>query len=114
MPFNIWCEGCKAHIGKGVRYNAEKKAAGSYFSTKIFNFRMKCHLCPNYIEIQTDPKNSDYVVMKGASKKTETWDEGEENGTIPILEENEARKLAEDPFYKLEQTNIEVEKVNSI
>ncbi len=25
MPFNVWCLHCKAHIGKGVRYNAEKK-----------------------------------------------------------------------------------------
>lgn len=24
MPYNIWCEGCKKHIGMGVRYNAEK------------------------------------------------------------------------------------------
>lgn len=56
MPFNIWCLGCNAHIGKGVRYNAEKKQAGNYFSTKIYNFRMKCHLCDNYIEINTDPE----------------------------------------------------------
>jgi len=69
VPFNIWCEGCKSHIGKGVRYNAEKKAAGKYFSTKIWNFRMKCHLCPNYIEIETDPEHTDFKVVKGASKK---------------------------------------------
>ncbi len=25
MPFNVWCLHCNAHIGKGVRYNAEKK-----------------------------------------------------------------------------------------
>lgn len=56
MPFNIWCNGCQAHIGKGVRYNAEKKSVGKYFSTKIWNFRMKCHLCDNYIEVQTDPQ----------------------------------------------------------
>ena len=24
MPYNIWCDGCKKHIGMGVRYNAEK------------------------------------------------------------------------------------------
>jgi len=26
MPYNIWCGGCNIHIGKGVRYNAEKKS----------------------------------------------------------------------------------------
>lgn len=40
----------------GVRYNAEKKTVGKYYSTPIIQFRMKCHLCDNYIEIQTDPK----------------------------------------------------------
>ena len=28
MPYNIWCDGCKAHIAMGVRYNAEKKKVG--------------------------------------------------------------------------------------
>jgi len=111
IPYNIWCLGCKGHIGKGVRYNAEKKAVGNYHSTRIFKFRMKCHLCPNYIEIQTDPQNSDYVVVGGASKKVETWEEGQENETIPLLEEDEARKLVEDPFYKLENSNKDVEKI---
>lgn len=52
MPIHSWravvvcrCEGCGAHIGKGVRYNAEKKTVGQYFSTKILQFSMKCHLC---------------------------------------------------------------------
>jgi len=29
MPYNIWCGGCKNHIGMGVRYNAEKTKVGS-------------------------------------------------------------------------------------
>ena len=40
----------------GVRYNAEKSQVGKYYSTPIFKFRMKCHLCDNYFEIETDPK----------------------------------------------------------
>ena len=40
----------------GVRYNAEKKKVGNYYTTPIYKFRMKCHLCDNYIEIETDPK----------------------------------------------------------
>jgi len=49
MPYNIWCGGCGIHIARGVRYNAQKKQIGKYFSTSIFLFRMRCHLCPNYI-----------------------------------------------------------------
>lgn len=35
---------------------------------------MKCHLCVNYIEIQTDPANCDYVIVSGAQRKEERWD----------------------------------------
>ena len=42
----------------GVRYNAEKKKIGNYFSTPIYSFRCKCHLCDGWFEIQTDPKVS--------------------------------------------------------
>jgi hypothetical protein len=40
----------------GVRYNAEKKKIGSYYSTPIYSFRCKCHLCDGWFEIETDPK----------------------------------------------------------
>jgi len=78
LPFNIWCAGCGNHVGVGVycygyihfgavtmaiaclgvRYNAEKTQVGKYYSTPIFQFRMKCHLCDNHFEIRTDPKVS--------------------------------------------------------
>ena len=45
----------------GVRYNAEKSKVGNYYSTPIFKFRMKCHLCDSHFEIQTDPKVSTSV-----------------------------------------------------
>ena len=35
MPYHIWCGGCEAMIAKGVRFNAEKKQVGNYFSTKV-------------------------------------------------------------------------------
>jgi hypothetical protein len=42
--------------GAGVRFNAEKKKVGMYYTTPILSFRMKCHLCDNWFVIQTDPK----------------------------------------------------------
>jgi coiled-coil domain-containing protein 130 len=77
MPYNIWCDGCKAHIAMGVRYNAEKKKVGMYLSTPINEFRMKCHLCDQHFEIRTDPKNMDYVIMSGARRKEQRWDMAE-------------------------------------
>jgi coiled-coil domain-containing protein 130 len=35
MPYNIWCGGCQSMIAKGVRFNAEKKQVGNYYSTKV-------------------------------------------------------------------------------
>ena len=45
----------------GVRYNAEKKKVGNYYTTPIYRFRMKCHLCDNHFEIETDPKVSHLI-----------------------------------------------------
>ncbi|KAG9287448.1 hypothetical protein G9A89_023820 [Geosiphon pyriformis] len=103
LPYNIWCDGCGKHIGKGVRYNAEKKKVGNYYSTPIWSFRMKCHLCDNWIEIHTDPKNAQYIVVGGARQKVETWDP-EDTETIKLKDDDEQRKLAEDSLYKLEHT----------
>ncbi len=42
------------------------------------------------------------MVTSGAKQKNETWEAGPEEGTVKYLEEEEKKKLAEDPFYKLE------------
>ncbi len=51
-----------------MRYNAEKKTVGMYFSTKILEFKMRCHLCSNDIIVTTDPKNAEYVVTRCAPR----------------------------------------------
>ena len=74
MPYNIWCEGCGNHVGMGVRYNAEKKKVGMYYTTPVYQFRMKCHLCDNHFEIKTDPANLDYEIVSGARRQERRWD----------------------------------------
>ncbi|ORZ01726.1 CWC16 protein [Syncephalastrum racemosum] len=103
MPFNVWCTGCDNHIGRGVRYNAEKKKIGNYYSTPILQFRMRCHLCSGWIEIHTDPKNSAYVVVSGARKKVEEW-EPEDNEVVKLKDDETKEKLESDPLYRLEHT----------
>lgn len=101
MPYNIWCEGCNKHIGMGVRYNAEKKKVGMYYSTPIYQFRMKCHLCDNYFEIKTDPANLDYEIVSGARRQEKRWDPTENEQVVP--EDKEVtRKMAVDAMFKLE------------
>ncbi|XP_034044004.1 coiled-coil domain-containing protein 130 homolog [Thalassophryne amazonica] len=110
MPYNIWCDGCKNHIGMGVRYNAEKKKVGNYYTTPIYRFRMKCHLCVNYIEMQTDPATCDYVIVSGAQRKEERWDMAE-NEQILTTERAEKEKLETDAMFKLEHSGKDKQKL---
>lgn len=101
MPYNIWCNGCENHIGMGVRYNAEKKKIGMYYSTPLYQFRMKCHLCDNHFEIKTDPANLDYVIVSGARRQENRWDPTQNEQVVPETKEVSCR-LYDDAMYKLE------------
>nr|SVE83904.1 EOG090X0DK6 [Daphnia pulex] len=104
MPYNIWCEGCpdkSIPIGMGVRYNAEKTKVGMYYSTPIYQFRFKCHLCPNYIVMKTDPGNLDYVIVSGAKRQERRWDPLDNEQVVPE-EKSTSQKLATDAMFKLE------------
>ncbi|KAF8535980.1 CWC16 protein, partial [Trichophaea hybrida] len=99
MPFNIFCQTCSGHIAQGVRFNAEKKKVGNYFSTPIFSFRMRHTVCSGWIEIRTDPKNTAYVVTEGAKKKTA--DDEPVPGIVRVRDPDEV--LVEDPFARTEK-----------
>lgn len=114
MPFNVRCVGCDNHIAKGVRFNAEKKQIGNYFSTKIWSFRFPCHcedgtsrtdrrLNPHFIEVHTDPKNAEYVVAEGAVRVADpSLLSPEDLGVERALDPDEVTKRSVNPFYKLE------------
>lgn len=101
MPYNIWCDGCKNHIGMGVRYNAEKKKVGNYYSTPVYQFRMKCHLCDNYFDIKTDPANLDYEIVSGARRQENRWDPTQNEQVVPETKETQ-RRMFDDAMFKLE------------
>lgn len=143
MPFPVWCHTCKPPsststasardksereqrtddddcvlIGQGVRFNAEKKKVGNYYSTPIWSFRMKHSVCGGWIEIRTNPKNAEYVVVEGGRRRAQAVDTMGPDGPLGLwIEEgggagaNEihVRKPGEkegeggrDPFAKLE------------
>ncbi|XP_033636604.1 coiled-coil domain-containing protein 130-like [Asterias rubens] len=101
MPYNIWCGGCGKHIGMGVRYNAEKTKVGNYYTTPIYRFRMKCHLCDHYFEMETNPMECDYSIVTGATRKNQKWDMAE-NEQVLTEDRETVKKLAADPMFKLE------------
>ena len=98
MPFDVRCSGCGCRIGKGVRFDAEKKAVGKYLSTKIWSFRMLCKAeqegnaqCdqkrnPHFIEVRTDPKNAEYLVTEGAQVLFQSSATAAEYGVEAILD----------------------------
>lgn len=104
MPFAVWCTTCKPHetlIGQGVRFNAEKKKVGNYYSTPIYSFRMKHTQCGGWIEIRTDPKNTAYVVVEGGRKR-ETGLEAEDAEILGRFGAKKEDGKGGDPFAKLE------------
>ncbi|CAI4224138.1 unnamed protein product [Auanema sp. JU1783] len=106
MPFNIWCLGCHNHVGMGVRYNAEKKKIGMYYTTPLYEFRMKCHLCDNYYVIRTDPKNFDYELVEGCSRQEKRYDPSTID-QLGAVDRTFNQKLAADSMFKAEHEHTD-------
>lgn len=115
MPFAVWCATCAQPtlIGQGVRFNAEKRRAGSYHSTPVWSFRMRHGACGGVIEIRTDPANAEYVVVSGARRRDYGSGGGggdDESlvrtgaGGFVIMTERERAEQRESAFGKLEKT----------
>ena len=104
MPFNIWCLGCDKHVGMGVRYNAEKSRVGNYYTSPIYQFKMKCHLCDNYFLIKTDPAKFDYEIVEGARRQILSTVESEDLESQSAYERaEEAKRRLTNSMYKLER-----------
>ena len=108
MPFHVWCDGCGHLIGRGVRFNAEKKQIGTYHSTKIWSFTMRAPCCKQRIEVHTDPRNADYVVVSGGRKKTEAAGDDEQGGRVSVDPRAESRPT--DPIALLESKEEDKQK----
>ncbi|OJK02669.1 hypothetical protein ASPACDRAFT_39981 [Aspergillus aculeatus ATCC 16872] len=107
MPFAVWCTTCRPHetlIGQGVRFNAEKKPVGRYHSTPVYSFRMKHAACGGWIEIRTDPRNTEYVVVEGGRRRDYGGADEHDGGEILVggvgLGAGQSKEV--DPFARLE------------
>lgn len=63
---------------------------------------MKCPSCSNWIEIHTDPKNSEYLVVAGARRKMEDYSAEEAGIGGTRLSREDSEKLETNPFFRLE------------
>ncbi|VDK78330.1 unnamed protein product [Litomosoides sigmodontis] len=123
MPFNIWCLGCNNHIGMGVRYNAEKKKIGMYYTTPLYEFRMKCHLCDNYFVIRTDPEyyfepeastlqHFDYELVEGCRRQEKRYDPSTID-QLGAVDRGFNRQLESDRMFQVEHVEQDKEKAAS-
>ncbi|KAK7208565.1 hypothetical protein BZA70DRAFT_265829 [Myxozyma melibiosi] len=116
LPFDIVCLRCENYLAQGTRFNAEKKKVGAYYTTPIFSFRFKCQKCrptsvhgqAHYVEIETDPANTEYKVVEGARRSNndgsgydQAANDGSENDAKTEIEETD------DVFAKVEKQAAE-------
>ncbi|KAF2729445.1 DUF572-domain-containing protein [Polyplosphaeria fusca] len=102
LPFAVWCTTCKPEslVGQGVRFNAQKRRVGMYYSTPIWGFRMKHTECGGWWEIWTDPENAEYKVVEGGRRRDYGGDK--DDGGDGVLSEGERERRREDAFAGLE------------
>ena len=77
FPYDGFCQNkdCGAHVGKGTRFNAHKEHVGDYFTTKIWEFTMKCRACSeSTFVIRTNPKERCFDYCSGIKRKVEEFD----------------------------------------
>ncbi|CAD7964369.1 unnamed protein product [Amoebophrya sp. A25] len=131
LPFKIQCLNCEDMIGQGTRFDADKKRVGNYYTTPIYEFRMRCgqivdpsvsvdgktHCNCEWV-IQTDPQNADYALVAGCVRPGKTTGfrnskdlaghaaqrDGEQATELdPLYMDTDARReMAQDPMFRLE------------
>ena len=85
---------------------------GNYFTTPIWEFTLKCHLCDNKMVIRTNPKASDYDFVSGCRKKDEDFTAAD-NETTELATAETKQRLVTDPFYKLEYAEADKRKAKT-
>lgn len=74
LPYKGFCLSCQSPIGKGTRFNAQKKSVGKYLTSIIYEFEMKCRLCQHVFHIRTNPKEQCFDYVSGIKRKIEEFD----------------------------------------
>lgn len=83
-----------------ARLRMNTRQGGKYFSTTIWHFDLKCHLCDHKMVVATDPENCTYKCVSGCRRKIESWEDDQD--TLKAPDVREKKKMEDDPFYRLE------------
>lgn len=100
LPHHAWCLGCGRHLGRGVRFNAEKQRVGQYHSTPILEFRFTCPSCSHACAMRTDPEKRGYKAHAGI--RWQAREREAQEGDVGIASADDKLALASDPLLALE------------
>ncbi|KAH6987369.1 CWC16 protein [Ilyonectria sp. MPI-CAGE-AT-0026] len=116
-PFSMRCTACGEFIYKGRKFNSRKETPldEKYLGIQIFFLNIRCTRCSSEIIIRTDPKNNDYMVVKGAVRNMEPWrnkvtEEETVEARLDRLEREEAEAAGEEEknaMADLEAKNVD-------
>lgn len=113
-PFSMKCTSCGEFIGKGRKFNSRKETPTDekYLNIQIHYFHIKCTRCSSPIVFRTDPKNTDYKMVKGAIRNMEPWhnkaaEQESLDDKLDRLEKEEAEAAGEEQEEKNAMADLE-------
>lgn len=70
LPFSLRCSVCGDTMFQNTKINARKELVYEefYLDIPVYRIYINCRNCYSEITIKTDPKNTDYIIEKGANK----------------------------------------------
>jgi hypothetical protein len=81
LPYDSQCAQCGTFISHGVRFNADKRRVGEYFTTPIWEFSMRCSSgCGCVFVIRTAPAEGDYDFISGVRRRVKDFIPDAEDG----------------------------------
>ena len=100
LPYGGICAGCNAFVMRGTRFNAAKSTAGMYFTTTIYEFRMKCRACRQHeYVIRTNPQERGFDYVEGITKQLK--DDGQiEDVPVNSAASNDLERLEQQQVYQ--------------
>ncbi|GAB5362687.1 hypothetical protein AAMO2058_000819200 [Amorphochlora amoebiformis] len=109
LPMSIQCQTCGEYMYRGKKFNARKEDMygpdSDYLGIRKYRFYIRCVSCCAEVCMRTDPKNSDYVVERGASRNFEPWKQ--ESELNKKIQELRAEKDEADTMTNLESRTKE-------
>eukprot|EP01029_Cantina_marsupialis_P029216 TRINITY_DN779956_c0_g1_i1.p1 TRINITY_DN779956_c0_g1~~TRINITY_DN779956_c0_g1_i1.p1 ORF type:complete len:296 (-),score=97.47 TRINITY_DN779956_c0_g1_i1:168-1055(-) len=107
MPFTMRCKTCGEFLYVGTKFNSQMEAAKGedYLGVRIWRFFFTCWYCRADITFKTDPKNGDYDIESGATRRQELWlQERDAANRLAIQQETMGEQ---DVMTKLENKTID-------